>query len=68
MSCQTVDRVYGTAMVSSGPPLRFLSVSEQGFGFQVSGDGQGLQLFAPRLGQAICFFIVWNSTVGWDPL
>ena len=69
MSCQTVDWVCREVVVSSGPsPLTVLTVSEQAFDFLVSGGGQGLQLFAPRLGQAICSFISWNPTVGWDPL
>ena len=58
MSCQTVGWVSRGVVVSSGPsPLAFLTVSEQGFGSLVSRGGHGLQLFAPRLGQAICFFI-----------
>ena len=69
MSCQTVDWVCRGVVVSSGPsPLTSLAVSEQGLGFLVSGGGQALQLFAPRLGQAICSFIFWNPTVGRDPL
>ena len=69
MPCQTVDWVCRGVVDSSGPsPLAFLTVSEQGFGFLVSEGGQGLQLFAPKLGQAICSFISWNPTVSWDPL
>ena len=69
MSCQTVDWVSRGVVVSNGSfPLSLLSVSKQGFGFLVSGGGQGLQLFAPRLSQAICSFISWNPTVGRDPL
>ena len=69
MSCQTVDWVSRGVVISSGSfPLTFLSVSEQGFGFLVSVGGHGLQLFAPRLSQAICSFISWNPTVGRDPL
>ena len=69
MSCQTVDWVSLGVVVSSGSfSLTFLSVSEQGFGFMVSGGGHGLQLFAPRLSQAIYSFISWNPTVGRDPL
>ena len=57
MSRQTVDWVSRGVVVSSGSfPLAFLAVSEQGFGFLVSGGGHGLQLFAPRLSQAICSF------------
>ena len=38
MSCQTVDWVCRGVVVSSGSsPLTFLTVSEQGFGFLVSG-------------------------------
>ena len=45
VSCQTVDWVCGGVVVSSGPsPLASLTVSEQGFGFLVSGGGQRLQL------------------------
>ena len=55
MSYQTVDWVCRGVVVSSGSfPLTFLSVSEQCFGFLVSGGGHGLQLFAPRLSQTIC--------------
>ena len=69
MSCQTVDWVSRGVLVSSGSfSLPFLSVSEQGFAYLVSGGGQGLQLSAPRLSQAICSFISWNPTVGRDPL
>ena len=69
MSCQTVDWVSRGVVVSSGSfPLSFLSVSEQDFGFLVSGGRHRLQLFAPRLSQAICSFISWNLTVGRDPL
>ena len=69
MSCQTVDWVSRGVVVSSGSfPLTSLVVSEQGFGFLASGGGHRLQLFAPRLSQAICSFISWNSTVGRDPL
>ena len=69
MSCQTVDWVCRGVAVSSGRlVLTSLTVSEQGFGFLVGGGGQGLQLFAPRLGQTICSFISWNPTVSWDPL
>ena len=69
MSCQAVDWVSRGVVVSSGPsPLTSLTDSEQGFGFLVSGGGHGLQLFALRLSQAICSFISWNPTVGWDPL
>ena len=69
VSRQTVAWVCGRVVVSSGPsPLTSLTVSEQGFGFVVSGGGQGLKLFAPRLGQAICSFIPWIPTVGWDSL
>ena len=68
-SCQTVDWVCRGVVVSSGPsPLGSLTVWEQGFGFQVSGAGQRLQLFAPRLGQVMCSFISWNPAVGLDPL
>ena len=50
MFCQTVDWVCRGVVVSSDPSsLVSLTVSEQGFGFLVSGGGQGLQLFAPRL-------------------
>ena len=67
-SCQTVDWVCTGVVVSSGScPLTFLSVSEQGFDFLVSEGGHGLQLFAPRLSQAICSFISWNPTMGRDP-
>ena len=67
MSCQTVDWVCRGVVVSSGPsPSTSLAVSEQGLGFLVSGGGQALQLFVPRLGQAICSFIFWYATVGWD--
>ena len=56
-------------VVSSGSfPLGSLTVVEQGLGFLVSGGGQGLQLFAPRLGQTICSFIAWNLTMDWDPM
>ena len=70
MSCQTLDWVSRGVVVSSGSfPLTFFSVSEQDFGFLVSGGGgHGLQLFAPRLSQAICSFIFWHPTVGRDPL
>ena len=69
MSRQTVDWVSGGVVVSSGSlSLIFLSVSELGFGFLVSGGRHGLQLFAPRFSQAICSFISWNPAVGWDPL
>ena len=45
MSCQTVDWVSRGVVVSSGSfPFTFLAVSEQGFGFLVSGSGHGLQL------------------------
>ena len=55
MYYQTVDWVCRGVVVSSGPsPLPSLTVSEQGVGFLVSRGGQGLQLFAPRLVQAIC--------------
>ena len=65
MSCQTVDWVSSRVVVSSGSfPLTFLSVSEQGFGFLVSGGGFRLQLFAPRLSQAICSFILPSSEAG----
>ena len=38
MSCQTVDWVSRGVVVSSGSfPLTFLAISEQGFGFLVSG-------------------------------
>ena len=58
MSCQAVDWVSTGVVVSSGSfPLTFLSVSERGFGFLVSGGGHGLHLFAPRPSQAICSFI-----------
>ena len=68
-SCQTVNWVCRWVVVSGGSiPLTFLTASEQGFGFLISGGGKGLQLFAPRLGQAICSFISWNPTVGRDPL
>ena len=69
MSCQTVDWVTRGVVVSSGSsPLTCLAISEQGFGFLVSGGGHGLQLFATRLSQVICSFISWNPTVGRDPL
>ena len=69
MSCQMVDWVSRWVLVSSGSfPLTFLAVSQQGFGFMVSGGGHGLQLFAPSLSQAICSFISWNPTLGQDPL
>ena len=69
MSCLTVDWVCRGVVVSSSTLLlASLTVSELGFGFLVSGGGQGLQLFGPRLGQTICSFIFWNPTVGWDPL
>ena len=69
MSCQTADWVSRGVVVPSGSfPLTFLAISEQGFGFLVNGGRHGLQLFAPRLGQAICSFISWNPTVGRDPL
>ena len=61
MSCQTVDWIYRGVLVSSGPsPV----TSEQGFGFLVCGGGQGLQLFAPRPGQAICSFHFLESHSG----
>ena len=55
--------------VSSDPSsLGFLTVADRAFGFLATGGGQGLQLFAPGIGQAICSFISWNTTMGWDPL
>ena len=69
MSCQMFDWICGGVVVSSGPsPLTPLTVSEWGFGLLVSGGGQRLQLFAPRLGQGIFSFISWNPTGGWDSL
>ena len=69
MSCMTVDWVCKGIVVSSGPsPVASLTVSAQGFGLLVNGGGQGLWLFAPRLGQVICSFISWTPTVGWDLL
>ena len=54
MSCQTVDWVCRGNVVSRGPsPLGSLTVSEQDLGFLASRGGQGLQLYAPRPGQAI---------------
>ena len=45
MSCQMVGWVSRGVVVSNGFfPLIFLSVSEQGFGFLVSGGGHGLQI------------------------
>ena len=44
MSCQTVDWVSRGVVASSGSfPWTFLAISEQGFGFLVSGGGHGLQ-------------------------
>ena len=64
MSCQTIEWVSRGVVVSSGSfPLAFLAVSEQGFGFLLSGGEHGLELFAPRFSQAICSFISWNPTV-----
>ena len=61
MSCQTVGWVCRWVVVFSCPsPLAYLTVSEQAFGLLVHGGGQGLQLFALRLGQVICSFISWN--------
>ena len=55
MSCQTADWVSRGVVVSSGTfPLTFLAISERGFGFLVRGGGHGLQLFAPKVSQAIC--------------
>ena len=62
MSCQTLDWVSSRVVVSSDPsPLASLTVLEQSFGSLVSGGGQGLQLFAPRFGQAICSFSVYSE-------
>ena len=53
MSCQTADWVCRGVVVSSGPsPLTSLTVSEQGFGFLVSGGGQGV---------AVVCFQMWPS-------
>ena len=67
MSCQMVGWVC-IGLVVSSCSSSLASVSEQDFGFLVNVSGQGLQLFAPRFGQAICSVISWNPTVGWDPL
>ena len=54
MSGQTVDWVCKGVLVSSGSSSpRSLTVAEQGYGFLVSGGGQGLQLFASRFGQML---------------
>ena len=54
MSCQMVDWVCRGVVVSSGlSPLAALTVLEQGYDFLESGGGQGLQLFAPRLGHDV---------------
>ena len=68
-SSKMSDWVCRGAVVSSGSsPLGSLTVVGQSLGFLVSGFGQGLGLCSPRLGQAVCSYIAWTSTVGWDPL
>ena len=77
MSCQTVDWVSRGVVSSGFCRVAFLTVSEHGFGFVVSGGGQGLQLFAPRLGQyqivifvkksrGFCGFLVQDVQGQWD--
>ena len=69
MSHPTVNWVRkAVAISSSSSSLVSLTVAEQGVGCLVSGGGQVLQLFVPRLGRAIYSFIAWIPTVGWDPL
>ena len=69
MSCQTVDLVSRGVVVSSGSfPLTSLAISEQGFGFLVHGGGHELQLFAPRLSQAICSFRTATERQVWARL
>ena len=58
VSCQTVDWVCRGVVVSSGPSP--LTVLEQGFGFLISGGGQGL----PDRYSFACYWTLCVSSVG----